>query len=94
MMVEMRKAFPILSICIPTLGGGDRIEEGIQRILSYSGDDIEIIISDNDKTSNLKNIFDKLGDKRVKYYFNDYNYGPCYNWIKVLTYGTGKYLLT
>ena len=58
-MVEMRKTFPVLSICIPTLGGGDRIEEGIQRILSYSGDDIEIIISDNDKTSNLKNIFDK-----------------------------------
>lgn len=93
-MLETKESFPILSICIPTFGGGDRLNKGIQRVLSYKGDDIEIIVSDNDKSSDLGSVIDDFCDTRVKYYTNEQNYGPFYNWIKVLTYGTGKYLMT
>lgn len=84
----------ILSICIPTLGGSDRLETGLKRILNYQGADIEVIISDNDNTRKLQEMVNQFSDKRLRYYVNECNYGPFYNWIKVLTYGKGKYLLT
>lgn len=84
----------ILSVCIPTLGGGDRLETGLKRILSYKGNDIEVVISDNDNTGKIKTILNKFSDDRLHYHANEQNYGPFYNWIKVLTYGSGKYLLT
>ena len=83
----------ILSVCIPTLGGGDRLETGLKRILSYKGNDIEVVISDNDNTGKIKTILNKFSDDRLHYHANEQNYGPFYNWIKVLTYGSGKYLL-
>ncbi len=84
----------VLSICIPTLGGSDRLEAGLKRILSYQGDDIEVIISDNDSTKKIQEMVNQFSDRRLHYYVNDCNYGPFYNWLKVLTYGKGKYLLT
>ncbi len=93
-MKDAAKNPVILSICIPTLGGSDRLETGLKRILSYQGEDIEIIISDNDSEGKLQEVIDKFSDKRLHYYANEHNYGPFYNWIKVLTYGKGKYLLT
>lgn len=84
----------ILSICIPTLGGSERLETGLKRILNYQGADIEVIISDNDNTRKLQEMVNYFSDNRLRYYVNDCNYGPFYNWLKVLTYGKGKYLLT
>lgn len=84
----------VLSICIPTLGGSDRLEEGLKRIFEYKGHDIEVVISDNDTTGKIQPTLSKFADDRLQYYANDRNYGAFYNWIKVLTYGKGKYLLT
>lgn len=83
----------ILSICIPTLGGCDRLEEGLRRILRHPGKDIEIIISDNDNTGKISKVLNLFSDERIHYYSNCANCGAIYNWIKVLTYGKGKYLL-
>lgn len=92
--VKDKKKNIVLSICIPTLGGSDRLEMGLKKILSYKGEDIEVIISDNDNTGKVQMILDQFQDSRLRYYTNECNYGNFYNWIKVLTYGRGKYLLT
>ena len=84
----------VLSVCIPTFGGSDRLETGLRRLVEYRGDDLEIIICDNDNTGKIQPILSKFNDGRLHYYANDKNFGPLYNWIKVLTLGSGKYLLT
>lgn len=82
-----------LSICVPCYNGGNDVISCVNNVLSYKGNDIEVIVSDNasqdDSVCHLK----KIKDKRLKIFVNEENVGPFRNWYLALTRGSGKYVM-
>lgn len=83
----------ILSICIPTCNGGERLEKLVKHILKTNRTDIEIAISDNCSTDNTKERICKIDDNRVHFYENEENIGALENGIRALVNGQGEYLM-
>lgn len=85
----------LLSICVPTYNGGDRIGYCLSAlegaVETYSN--IEVIVSDNCSNDNTKEVVDSYCDNaRIRVYRNDTNLGLNGN-IKLLIdkYAVGKY---
>ncbi len=64
-----------ISFLIPVFNQSEELEECISRIVKYSGSDIEIVVSDDNSTENLKAIVDGFNDERIKWYKNTDNMG-------------------
>lgn len=83
----------ILSICIPTYNGGERLEKLVKHILRSDRTDIEIAISDNQSTDNTAERINGIRDRRVRFYENEQNLGSLGNGIRALQNGQGEYLM-
>ncbi len=83
---------PFFSIIIPTYNRASDLQFALYCILRQSFLDFEVIISDNCSTDNTKEIIDKLGDKRIRYFVNKKNIGVTLNYKKALGYTKGKYV--
>jgi len=83
---------PLVSICIPVYNGEKYINETIDCCLNQSYKNIEIIFSDNCSTDNTIKKIKEYNDPRIKIYVNSKNEGLLYNFKKVFTYATGKYM--
>ena len=86
------KTNPLVSVCIPIFNGELYIRETMDCILNQTYKNIEIIISDNCSTDMGIEIIKSYNDPRIKIYRNENNMGIKYNFQKVFTYATGKYL--
>ena len=73
-----------LSICIAVYNQSDLVKECIKSILSYKGDDIEIIIGDDCSTENIREIADSYKDKRIRFHCNEHNLGHDLNILSML----------
>ncbi len=62
-------------------------------VLGQTYKNIEVIISDNCSTDRTIELIKKYNDARVKIFSNEKNMGIKYNYLKVFTYATGKYLM-
>lgn len=81
----------IFSICIPSYNRKDRLLKSINNILSYPGDDIEVVVNDNASTDGTWEALLQIQDKRLKCYRNEENYGGSYNYMKAFLMATGSY---
>ncbi len=89
---------PLLSICIPTYNRSLLLEQSLKSIIDQIsadklGNNIEIIISDNNSPDSTEEIVRKYKKKynQLKYFKNKKNIGII-NTIKVADYATGKYI--
>lgn len=82
----------LLSFCIPTYNRGEFVYENVKRILGYSSNRIEVVVSDNASSDKTKNLLSGIDDERFSYYRNETNIGAIKNICKVLMRGKGKYL--
>lgn len=83
---------PLVSICIPIYNGEKYIEETLNCVVNQTYSNLEIVISDNCSTDNSIALINKFNDPRIKIYSNSTNQGLIYNFKKVFTYATGKYI--
>lgn len=84
---------PLVSICIPVFNGEKYINETMDCVLGQTYKNIEVIISDNCSTDRTIELIKNYNDARVKIFSNEKNMGIKYNYLKVFTYATGKYLM-
>ena len=85
----------LLSICVPTYNGGEKLRVGLNRLVEIccGKDDVEIIISNNGSTDNTKEILDSYESvKNLFVYHNKVNVGFSGN-LKLLidNYANGEY---
>jgi glycosyltransferase involved in cell wall biosynthesis len=83
---------PLVSICIPVYNGDKYIDETIQCCIGQTYKNIEIIISDNCSTDKTVERIKSYNDPRIKLYQNSSNIGLVGNYIKALSYASGKYM--
>lgn len=71
---------PILSICIPTFNRGQFAYDAANTILSaWPGDEIEVVVSDNNSPDNTQNLMERIIDPRFHYFRNEENLGAAFN---------------
>jgi len=84
---------PLVSIGFPIYNGAAHLPDVIDRILSQSHSDFELILCDNASTDNTREIC--LGyaaqDPRVRYHRQPENIGPARNFAYVMRLARGKY---
>lgn len=84
-----------VSICIPAYENKDGIKRLLDSILIQEFEDYEVIITDDSKSSDIKEIaseFIKLGIKNLKYYHNEKRLGPSKNWNHSINLANGRYI--
>lgn len=83
----------LLSICIPTYNHPESLSNLIKQISSFQDEEIEIIISDDNPTSDeTQNIVKKLNDPRIKYYRNKKNLGYDANLLICVKRSSGEFI--
>lgn len=80
-----------LSICIASYNRKEYLERGVQELLKYPFDDLEVVVVDNASSDGAWEYIESVEDKRVKAIRNPENCGAAYNYSKALISGTGKY---
>lgn len=83
---------PLVSVCIPVYNGEQFIEETISSCLNQTYKNIEVIISDNASTDRTIELIKNFNDSRIKIFVNEKNEGLLFNFKKVFSYATGKYM--
>jgi len=84
---------PILTIAIPTYNRAKYLKKCLQSALSYCGDDIQIIVSDNnssDETFEVVTSF--MHDQRLIYHKNEQNIGPLDNFYLLIEKSKSEYV--
>lgn len=82
----------LISICIPTYNRASYLAICLQSILHYKGDNIEVLIQDNDSPDDTSEIAKKYDDPRFFYEKNDTNIGPIKNIWKLFNKARGEYI--
>ena len=82
-----------LSFCLPSYNRPERIGNIINQIITSQSDEIEIIVGDDNPSSNeTQDIVKKINDPRVKYFRNKKNIGFDLNILKVIKRASGKFI--
>ncbi len=84
---------PLLSICIAVYNQSNILTDTLTTILAYDKDDIEIVISDDNSTENIKVLVQAYHDTRIKYYNTGENKGHDFNILFGLKKCTADYAL-
>lgn len=66
---------PILSICLPVYNQSQLVKDCLANIVEYKGNDVEIIVNDDNSTEDISKIVDSFNDCRIKYFKNKTNIG-------------------
>jgi len=83
----------LLSFCLPSYNRPERIGNIINQIITSQSDEIEIIVSDDNPSSNgTRDIVKKIKDPRVKYFRNKKNIGFDLNILKVIERASGEFI--
>lgn len=84
---------PLLSIAIATKDREKYCVKSIQSILSLNSDKIEITISDNSATPQVKNFIEELKSTNVKYRYDSGPVSSIENFNRAIELTTGKYII-
>jgi len=85
---------PLISFCIPTYNRAQLVKNCIQKILEYDGNDIEVVVVNNDSPDNTEEVIASINDKRVSYYKNNTNLGVSLNIIETIKRAKGEWIFT
>lgn len=80
-----------ISFCITVYNQSDMVKRCIDSIVAYPGNDIEIIVSDDRSTEDIRKLADSYRDSRIRYFVNDRNEGHDRNILRALSHAGGKY---
>jgi len=83
---------PVISFCIPTYNRSEKVYNLVLEILKHKGEDIEVVVLDNNSTDNTKACLSTIQDNRFVFYQNESNLGGIYNCVKTMTKGKGDYI--
>ena len=83
---------PILSICIPTYTRAACLKRTLNNLITYEGQEIEIVVSDNGSIDNTQEIVQSIQDPRIKYFRNQRNLGFDVNIILVCERASSDYI--
>ncbi len=81
----------LISFCIPTYNRSGYVGRCIESVLAYPGNDIEVIVLDNQSTDNTLEIIQGYRDSRLVILQNELNIGARANIRKILNFAKGKY---
>ncbi|KFF13385.1 glycosyltransferase [Chryseobacterium soli] len=84
---------PLLSIAIATKDREKYCVKSIQSILSLNSNKIEITISDNSATPQVKNFIEELKSTNVKYRYDSGPVSSIENFNRAIELTTGKYII-
>lgn len=83
----------LLSICIPTYNHPESLSNLINEIIPFQSEEIEIIIGDDNPSSDkTQNIIKKIEDPRIKYFRNKKNHGYDANLLKCIKRANGEFI--
>ena len=83
----------VLSICITSFNRAQLLDRNLKKMLSYKGNDVEFIISDNCSSDDTKDRIRKIEDSRVRFYSNSKNVGFTKNSIIARMKARGQYIM-
>lgn len=83
----------VLSICITSYNRGSLLKKNLEKMMSFSSDEIEFVVSDNASTDNTMELLSTIDDKRLNVYRNEENLGFTKNAICAAMRARGKYFL-
>ena len=81
----------VLSFCIPTYNRAETTLNTIKSIIEYPGDDIEVVVVDNNSQDNTIELVSSVNDHRIRIIKNRVNIGAMGNYATSLKYGYGMY---
>lgn len=84
----------LISFCIPTYNRAKLVKRCVNKLLEYDGDQIEVVVVNNDSSDNTEEVLSSVKDKRLSYYINDKNVGVVKNIIKTIKYAKGEWVFT
>lgn len=89
----MNQDRPLVSIGMPVYNGERFLENALNSILAQTFEDFELIISDNGSTDRTEEICRSYanGDRRIRYFRNQQNFGAGWNFDRVAELSRGKY---
>ncbi len=84
---------PLFSFCISTFKRPHLLKQQVTSLLSQTYTKIEIVICDNDSSSNeTKTMLESFGDDRIRYYQNETNLGMIKSFNRALDLANGLYV--
>ncbi len=83
----------LLSICISSYNHGDKCVQLVKRIQSIQDERYNIFVQDDGSDDETQKQLNLLAGSGVTVIRNKTNIGPCKNWFKTISSGTGKYIL-
>jgi len=86
---------PKISIGVPVYNGQGHLAQALDSLLAQNFSDFELLISDNGSTDQTQGICREyaLKDPRVKYYRNETNQGPYWNFNHVFHLASADYFM-
>ncbi|NUT50002.1 MAG: glycosyltransferase family 2 protein [Saccharothrix sp.] len=82
----------LVSICLPTRNGEQRIEKAVRTVLAQDHADLELVISDNASTDGTEELCRSLAaaDSRIVYHRHDANVGLLNNFVFAARHARGE----
>jgi glycosyltransferase involved in cell wall biosynthesis len=89
----MSSTEPLVSICLPTRNGGQRMAKVVRSILDQDHTNLELVISDNASTDDTEDVCRELArtDERISYHRQPENVGLLNNFISAMRRANGAY---
>lgn len=84
---------PFLSICIPTYNRLSILKYNLEHVMTYDGDDVEFVVTDDCSTDGTREYLQEIKDSRFRYVINEPNLGAARNFIAAFFNGNGKYVM-
>ena len=91
----MKAIKPLVSVGLAVYNGEAYLSQSLDSLLAQDYENIELIISDNASTDRTGEICHSYasGDDRIRYYRNDQNRGPVWNFNRVFELAWGEYFM-
>lgn len=83
---------PLVTVAVPTFRRIDYLPAALESALSQTLGDLEIIVSDNAMSEEVRSIVRSFGDDRLIYRHNGENIGSTPNTVAACTAGSGRYV--
>jgi glycosyltransferase involved in cell wall biosynthesis len=83
---------PLISVCIPSYNGARFIAATLESLLAQTLKNLEVIVTDDKSTDATVSVIRGFSDARIRLIENERNLGIAGNWIKVLSYASGRYV--
>jgi glycosyltransferase involved in cell wall biosynthesis len=94
-MSDLNHKTPAVSIGMPVFNGERYVSQAIDSLLKQEYRNFELIISDNGSTDKTEELCrnHQMRDNRIRYYRNDHNKGPAWNFNRVFELSSNTYFM-